>query len=1597
MKIPRILFHLIVINIFIFHSGQLRAQIISTYAGAGNGDGTPAVSVSLFTPGNVCADAIGNMFITKLNGYSVRRIDALTGIITTVAGNNLYGYAGDSVLANSTSLDQVSAIELDGSGNLYIIGGKRIRKVDANTGIITTVAGNGTTTVPVGGYPCNAKLAALPNPVSIAFDGSGNMFIADGAVNTIYKVNASGILSSFASFNYPNDITCDPSGNLFIVEINRIRKIPSIGGTVSTIAGSGTPGFSGDGGPATSANLSNPRAISIDANWNLYIADQNNNRIRKVELTTGIIRTVAGTGVDGYNGDGDSATKKRLNYPSDVFSDASGNLYISDYVSARIRKVNAITTFISTVAGNGLVSFAGDGYPANSASFNNSAGAAVDKFGNVYFADTDNNRVRKINASSGIITTIAGNGYAGFLGDGYPATSANLNAPLAVAVDTSGNLYIADKSNNRIRKVNYLTGVITTVAGNGSPAYSGDNGQATLAAIKSPCGIAVSPSGNLFIADRGNSKIRKVIASTGIITTMAGNGTGGNGGQAYVAAVSPNSLALDVSGNLYFSDYATVNTIRKITISSGIISKVAGNSNGYSGDGGLATLAGLNNPSGITLDTAGNLFIADLYNYRIRRINALTGIITTIAGNALSYPTGDGSIATTVGLGLPNAVAIDATGNLYITLNDRIRKVTGVLPPLITSQPVNTIVCSGKNAIFTLSALYSYNYQWKIKQGGLFVNVVNNNKYNGATTNTLVINSVDSTFNNDTFQCLLTGLCGSVNSTMAILKVTSVITGNSIAGVQTICSGATPTLLSGSVPGGGNGNYTFKWIKSQANANINFINAGLSDTSLNYNVAALVTNTWYKRMVTSGGCMDSSNPVAISVIPTIVNNIESQGQMICIGSNVSNIIGSIPTGGYGSYSYKWLLSTTNSANNFSNAGFNDSAINYSPNSPAVTTWYKRIVISGACRDTGLATWIIVNPAISNNIISGTQTICLGTAPSIFSGSTVIGGVGSFTFRWLKSSDNGNTFTNAGLNDSANNYSSGPLIVNALFKRFVSSGGCTDISNTVQITTHSVITNNLIYGAQSVCGGNSPSVLSGTIPSGGIGSFSFRWLKKVSGMSAGYIYAGEDDSTFDYYPSSLFSTTQFKRLVMSGVCKDSGYAIQVNVNPQIANNNLVGAQNICAGASALPINGSMPFGGNGSFTFGWIKSITDSFNNFSNAGLNDTSVNYSPTNITVNSWYRRIISSGGCMDTSMAIPILTIPVISGNSIQGSQNICTGAIPAVISGSVTNGGNGSYLYKWLKCLVNDTNNLIFAGDNDSTLSYNPTPINNTTWYRRLVKSGACSDTSNTAQVIVSQHISNNVINGTQNICFGATPTAITGTLPIGGSGNFECKWLVNQTGAGGVFSIAGANDSNLVSYLPAISQTSWYKRLINSGGCIDTSNPVQISVYPLPVTSSINGESTPDINSMKTYSVINAVGSSYHWYFNNGSGISTINSINITWNTIGTDQIKLVETSSNNCNGDTIRLHVKIITPVGIGSVSGDLYNIYPNPGNGKYIIESTSSELKKLELYNGNGDLILILNLYGTTSIDISTLSEGIYFLRIKSGSQFLNKKLILIK
>lgn len=509
-----------------------------------------------------------------------------------------------------------------------------------------------------------------------------------------------GLLAPSAFLRTATDAVEDASGNVYIADSgnHRIRKVDGVTGIISTIAGTGTPGYNGDGILAVNAQLNTPLALALDSNGDLYIADEQNQRIRKIDFSSGMISTVAGTGVAGFTGDGGLATSAGISAPNGVLFDSSDNLYISDLGNTRIRRVDAGTGNISTFAGNGTSGFSGDGGPATSATFTFSSDMDIDDAGNFYFSDGGNNRVRMVDVG-GTITTVAGNGSSGYAGVPGVATSATLGAPAGVALDDPAVptvLFITSQHGNRIVALDLGTGDVALFAGTGASGNGGDGGPALSAQLATP--IALSVQGiNLYISFIGGNQpftIRKIHLGSGIISRVAGGGNG-DGGLAtnaalhYATSSLQSNVVFDSQGNLYVSDN-NLHKVRKVDAATGIISTVAGNGDFISsGNGGLATDAGVPNPHGLAFDGQDHLYIVTESN--IRKVDAVTGIISQYAsvGNQ------------------PRGMVVDQTGNLFVAVrNDhQIKRVDALTQTVSVKRSTFLMRLLAESAIKRLSKL----------------------------------------------------------------------------------------------------------------------------------------------------------------------------------------------------------------------------------------------------------------------------------------------------------------------------------------------------------------------------------------------------------------------------------------------------------------------------------------------------------------------------------------------------------------------------------------------------------------------------------------------------------------------------------------------------------------------------------------------------------------------------------------------------------------------------------------------------------------------------------------------------------------------------
>jgi len=878
---------------------------INSIAGGGPNN-LAALKASIGYPESIAFDSAGNAYIAESSDSSqILKVSAAAagtvpaGTVTIVAGNGTPGYSGDGGPATSAALNHPEGVFIDGSGNIFIADTENsvIREVVASTGNIQTVVGvnydaSDGSACQSGGDGGPALSAHLCLPYSVFVDSAGDIFIADFGNSAIREVVAStgniqtvagtpgtpgyidNVQATAAELDLPGSVFVDGSGNIIIADtfnsvirvVNPSTQSVTIAGTaipagyIETVAGSQYDSIegsecklTGNNGPALSAFMCLPFGVFVDASENIFVADYANFAIREV-VPAGTISTVAGTlGTDCQTyattgcGDGAAATSAQLNYPSGVTLN-SGNIFIADTEDFVIREVTGGN--IQRFAGNATEAYSGDGGSPTNAELNDPGAVFVDGSGNIFIADTSNSAIREVLASTGDIQTVAGNGVAGYSGDGVAPTATQLNFPGGVFVDAQGDIFIADTANSAIREVVAATGLIQTVAGTpGTAGYSGDGGAATSAVLANPNAVLVDGSGNIYIGDTGNSAIREVIASTGNIQTIAGTptktcddsqtpGCGDNGPATSAYLNFPNGIFRDAAGDIFIADTFD-NAIREVSAATGTIQTVAGTigTPGFSGDGAAATSALLNSPYGVFLDASNDILIADSDNAAIREVVAATGFIQTVAGipaTAGGFPTpgfsGDGGPATSAELNAPSGVFGTSAGKVFIadTNNARIRELAPA-PLTVTVAPSTATVVVGALQQYTATVTGNANtsVSWFVNGvpgGNSTVGTISTTGLFQAPTAvpspaTVTVSAVSQVDNTTSGTAQATIASPSATVTVSVTTnpaVTQIYTGTVQSFIATV-TGTSNTAVNWYVEGSPGGNATFGTVDTSGN------------------------------------------------------------------------------------------------------------------------------------------------------------------------------------------------------------------------------------------------------------------------------------------------------------------------------------------------------------------------------------------------------------------------------------------------------------------------------------------------------------------------------------------------------------------------------------------------------------------------------------------------------------------------------------------------------------------------------------------------------------------------------------------------------------
>jgi sugar lactone lactonase YvrE len=740
-------------------------------------DGTGG-NARFFNPTSVAVDGSGNIFIADGGDHTIRKV-AAGGVVTTFAGSS--GQPGSTDGSGSSARFLYPyAIAVDASGNVYVAdsGNQNIRGISPG-GNVYTIAG----TAGVAGSTDGTGVAALFNlPQGITVDAAGNIYVSDTNNSTIRKITAGGVVSTLAGaagqtggadgagasarFSYPFGLAADALGNIYVADFDNdaVRKVTP-GGSVTTLAGSAGTSGSVDG-QGSAARFNHPEAVSVDAAGNVYVIDTSNQTVRMI-TAGGSVTTLAGMPSIGGRADGTGAAA-RFFYPGGIASTSSGSVYVADTGNHAIRAM-ASPGVVTTLAGGAGQMGSVDGTGAQ-ALFAYPYGLAVDGAGNLFIADSGNNTIRKATAT-GAVTTFAGSaGPLGGSADGSGA-AARFSSPSGMAVDASGNIFVADAGNSTIRKIS-AGGAVTTFAGTAGSAGSSD-GTGAAARFNAPEGVAVDAVGNVYVADTRNDTIRKITAG-GTVTTLAGvagqTGTGdGAGGSARFNG--PCAVAVDILGNVYVADFFNA-TIRAINTSN-TVTTLAGSAGHVGFADGAGAVARFNQPYGLAIDGSGNLYVADTYNRAVREISP-GGSVTTLNGAQCRFY-------------YPQGIAVDGSGNLFVADGDNqaISAGAAVVAPPGGAAVASESVTAGQNTNFTIgAAAASTDYQWQMSMdaGATWSNVGDDATFGGATTTTLTVTNSTVSMSGEDFRAQLSNTAGSSVSGTGTLTVSGSVTGGGPTG-----------------------------------------------------------------------------------------------------------------------------------------------------------------------------------------------------------------------------------------------------------------------------------------------------------------------------------------------------------------------------------------------------------------------------------------------------------------------------------------------------------------------------------------------------------------------------------------------------------------------------------------------------------------------------------------------------------------------------------------------------------------------------------------------------------------------------------------------
>jgi large repetitive protein len=1214
---------------------------------------------------------------------------------------------------------------------------------------------------------------------------------------------------------------------------------------ITRIAGDGTSGLSGNGGLATFAKFANPSGIAIDPVGKVYISDAGNRVIRKIG-TDGIVTTVAGTGTNGFSGDGGPATAAKLNFTgasgsTSIAVDASGHLYIADAGNNRIRKVHGATGIITTIAGTGSGTYSGDGGAATSAGLRTPTTIALDNAGNIYFGEYD--RVRKINATTGIITTVAG---------GNGMFSAN---PVSIAVDNSGNIYASDASGNRVRKIDGVTGAATIIAGNGTSGNTGDDGPATSAQITAGA-LTLDAAGNLYLAASFN--VRIINLTTGIISHFAGtpgtSGYAGDGGPAIQARFGSIGAVASDGSNIYIADLS-YDVVRKV------LPCIQGVKPYQASVAAPPSIPPPLMPQQVCQSAAAapmNLFVF------------ATGTVSyQWYSNAVAWNSGGTLIAGATSSSYTPPTAAPGVTYYYATVTSTCGSVpSGVFSVTVnglTTQPSTTPVttCQG-NAITPLSAVYSrstgISYQWH--RSATASNAVDN-PISGANGNSYT--PLSSTPGTTWYFLVVTDItygCSVRSNVSGAITVNAptVITAQPSSAPQTVCVNGAPDGLSVAATGT---SLSYQWHSNSINSNSGgtLINGATLST---YTPPATSPGTSYFYCVVTGSCgvitSSVSGPLTVNALTGISSHPSATSQTLCESGSAIPL--SVTASGSGTFSYQWYSNDTN-ANSGGVLISDATAASYTPPSITSGVKYYYVTVTGACGAvTSLTSGeVTVNPltTIATQPSPSSQTLCLGAPASIL--HFLATGSGTITYQWYSNTVNNNT-TGVIIDGATGSSYDPPTTMPGITYYYASAtGGCGTVVSSVSSVTVERLTSISAHPSstsQTNCVNGSPAALSVTAT--GAGTLTYQWYSNtISSNSGGSPIASSNASS--YTPASNSAGTNYYYVEVTGNCGTltslpSGSVI-INPTTVINSHPSTAGQSVCEGGAATALD--VVATGTG-LSYQWYRN-----NSNSNSGgtlVSSAGPSYTPLTSSPGIQYYYATVTGSCgiatSNVSGAITVNAATAIATQPSTTTQSVCQGT--PVNGYSVSASGTPNFTYQWFSNPTNSNSGGSFTGGTSST--YVPNPITTGTSYYYAVVSGACgSATSNTSGAVT--------VNAPPSVTLADPPSTVfcvgddIALSATGSLGTYQWKLNGNPIGT--------AQQGVTQSTYYAVAQGSYTVQVTTSAGCSKESSHIHLWEGEVKVTISPSSAAICSGSYVRITSSWTEVIPDYQW-LRNGSPIA-----------------------------------------------------------------------------------------------------------------------------